>query len=74
MVGVNIIGDVKPNCELHKVCVEEDSIKRASVTCYGDTCTAIQNGYPIRLCHDCHIAQHDQLNDPLHIYQSELNL
>jgi hypothetical protein len=61
--------DVKPNCELRKVCAESESIKRAAVTCYGESCTAIQNGYPIRLCHECHMEEHTHINDPLHIYQ-----
>ena len=50
----------------------EGSSKIATVTCYGHSCTAIQNGHPIRLCTDCHMAQHSDLSDPdLHIYQSE---
>uniref|UniRef100_A0A1X7UW71 Uncharacterized protein n=1 Tax=Amphimedon queenslandica TaxID=400682 RepID=A0A1X7UW71_AMPQE len=65
--------DVKPNCELRRECVSsegEGSSKSATVTCFGETCTAIQNGHPIRLCNDCHQEQHKGITQSdLHIYQ-----
>ena len=60
---------MKPNCELRRECAGQETASRAEVTCFGESCTAIQNGQPVRMCMDCHSKQHADLQDPSHIYQ-----
>ena len=66
-------GEIKPNCEFQRICSgKENNVNKAVVTCYDDSCTAIQNGQPIRMCNSCHSKQHKDLNDPTHIYQGTM--
>ena len=67
-----VADDVKPNCEFQKICSgKERQVNRADVTCYDSSCTAIQQGQPIRMCRDCHNKQHKDLEDSRHIYQGK---
>ena len=60
------LGDIKPNCEIRRACTGNT----AEVTCFSESCTAIQSGLPVRMCRDCHVMLHEELDDPQHIYQS----
>ena len=53
-----------------KFCSGKDChVNKAEVTCYDSSCTAIQNGQPIRMCRDCHSKQHREIDDHRHIFQ-----
>ena len=69
LIAVFLPGEIKPNCEFQRICSGKDKVNKAVVTCYDDSCTAIQNGQPIRMCFSCHSKQHKELNNPTHIYQ-----
>ena len=57
-------------CIQQKICSGKDcQVNKAEVTCYDSSCTAIQNGQPIRMCRDCLNKQHGEIDDHTHIFQ-----